>query len=395
MKRAALVRLPALLAVLLLLTSCGSLLNRDYSSVSRHISQRADTEDASVLRVETYSDLVNSVQYFVSLHAAEGTVHLYQYPGDVEQDLQEACDEVLGQDPLGSYALRDIRWDSSRIVSYYECTFTFRYRRSAEQVASIRQTTGTVAIRDVLGEALAGYEDTLVLQTSTYYAQKDRLYDLLQEAYYDDPAHALGLPDMAVTIYPQDIQGGTQRIVELQFTYSDGQATLLAQAEAVAQAAATLAGPSPAQGEVGYWLLYSRLGDLVTYDAEASPSVHAALVDGSADSEGIALAYQLLCQRSGLTCQLIQGTLDGSPHWWNLVELEEDLWRHVDVTAGLEQGQFLCTDSQIAQRYTWDAERYPACPDSPEEDAAPDSSDTDAADGQEEPLSEAAISLLP
>ncbi len=393
MKHAALIRLPALLAALLLLAGCSSLLNRDYSSVSHHISQRADTEDSSVLRVESYSDLVNSVQYFVSLHAAEGTVHLYQYSGDVEQDLQEACDEVLVQDPLGSYALQDIRWDSSRIVSYYECTFTFRYRRSAEQVASIQQTTGTVAIREALGEALAGYENTLVLQTSAYYADQDRLYDLLQEAYYDDPAHALGLPDMAVTVYPQDIQGGTQRIVELQFTYSAVQTALLAQAEAVAQAAATLTGPSPAQGEVGYWLLYSRMGDLADYDAEASSSVYAALVDGSADSEGIALAYQLLCQRAGLTCQLIQGTLDGSPHWWNLVELEEDLWRHVDVTAGLEQGQFLCTDSQIAERYTWDAERYPACP---EEDAdSDDDSGTGDADTQEASESETSVSLLP
>ena len=73
------------------LTSCSSLLEREYRSVSRHISQTADTEDTSVLRVERYSDLVNSVQFFVTLGEEEGVVHLYQYSGDVEQDLEEAC----------------------------------------------------------------------------------------------------------------------------------------------------------------------------------------------------------------------------------------------------------------------------------------------------------------
>ncbi len=363
MKRAAPGRLSLLLAAVLLLSGCGSLLDRDFSSVTRHTSQQMDTEDSSVLRVETYSDLVNSVQYFVSLHALEGTVHLYQYSGDVEQDVQEACAEVREQDPLGSFVLQEIQWTSSRIVSYYECTFTFRYRRSASEASAIRQTTGTVAIREALSEALSGYQRKLVLQTSAYYAQRDQLYALLQEAYYDDPAHALGLPDMAVTVYPEDAQSGTARIVELQFTYSLSQAALQQQTEATAQAAATLAGPAPAQGEVGYWLLYSRLGEQAAYDPEGSPSVYAALSEGAANSEGLALAYQLLCQQAGLNCQLVQGTVDGSPHWWNLVEVEPELWRHVDVTAAQGQEDFLSTDSQIAQRYTWDTERYPACPD--------------------------------
>ncbi len=365
------------------LSGCDTLLERDYRSVSRHISQTSDTEDTSALRAETYSDLVNSVQFFVSMGETEGVVHLYQYSGDVEQDVEDACQEVLEQDPLGAWALEDITWSSSRIVSYYECVFTFTYRHTATEIASVQSVVGSNAIRDALGGAISNYDSSLVLQISSYYAQKELLLGLVQEAYYSLPGYAQGYPDVSISVYPQG-STGTQRIVEISFTWSDSQETLQARAEAVASAAATLVGTDPAQGEVGYWLLYSRLADGLSYSADnGRASVYTALVTGRTNSEGAALAFQYLCDQAGLTCLTVQGTLDGSPHWWNLVEVD-DVWRHVDVTAGDSQEDFLRSDSQVSDRYTWNTEQYPACPDpkpeepadgedvSDEEDAAPD-----------------------
>lgn len=361
--------LALLLGVLLVaLTACSSLLEREYHSVSRHISQTADTEDTSVLQVERYSDLVNSVQFFVSMGEEEGTVHLYQYSGDVEQDLEDACQDVLTQDPLGAWALLDIEWTCSRIVSYYECTFTFQYRHTVEEMAAIQSVVGTNSIREAMEQALTSYASTLVLKTSSYYSQKELLLSLLQEAYYANPGYALGYPTVSISFYPQDVQS-TQRIAEFTFTYEESQEELQAQAEAVSVSASTLVGPSPAQGETGLWLLASRLADQLDYSPEGSSSVYAALVEGTADSQSAALAFQLLCEQAGLTCQTIQGTLNGSPHWWNLVELD-GLWRHVDVTAGLDQADFLRSDSQMEGQYTWDRETAPACPDAEAETEA-------------------------
>ncbi|MCD7881230.1 MAG: hypothetical protein LUG47_06160 [Clostridiales bacterium] len=358
-------RIAALLLALCLLpalSGCESLLERDYRSVSRHISQTSDTEDTSALRAESYSDLVNSVQFFVSMGETEGGVHLYQYSGDVEQDVADACQEVLEQDPLGAWALEDITWTSSRIVSYYECVFTFTYRHTVSEIASIQSVVGSNAIRDALGGAISNYDSSLVLQISSYYAQKELLLGLVQEAYYSLPGYAQGYPDVSISVYPQE-STGTQQIVEISFTWSDSQETLQARAEAIASAAATLVGTDPAQGEVGYWLLYSRLADGLSYSADnGRASVYTALVTGRTNSEGVALAFQYLCDQAGLTSLTVQGTLDGSPHWWNLVEVD-DVWRHVDVTAGDSQEDFLRSDSQVSDRYTWDTEQYPACPD--------------------------------
>ncbi|MCD8382731.1 MAG: hypothetical protein LUC30_07445 [Clostridiales bacterium] len=378
-------RIAALLLAFCLLptlSGCDSLLEREYRSASRHISQTSDTEDTSALRAETYSDLVNSVQFFVTMGETEGVVHLYQYSGDVEQDVEDACQEVLEQDPLGAWALEDITWTSSRIVSYYECIFTFTYRHTAAEIASIQTVVGSNAIREALCDVISDYDSSLVLQVSSYYAQKELLLGLVQEAYYSLPGYAQGYPDVTISVYPQE-STGTQQIVEISFTWSGSQETLQARAEAIASAAATLVGTEPAQGEVGYWLLYSRLTDGLSYSANnGQASVYTALVTGRTNSEGAALAFQYLCEQAGLTCLAVQGTLDGSPHWWNLVEVD-GVWRHVDVTAGDGQEDFLRADSQVSDRYTWDTEQYPACPDPEPEEERSDEEEApeDAADG--------------
>ncbi len=359
-------RMTALLltALMLALSGCGSLLDRDYRSVSRHISHTSDTEDTSALRAETYSGLVNDVQFFVSMGMEEGVVRLYRYSGDVERDLKTVCQELLTRDPLCAWALEDIQWSHSRIVSYDECVFSFSYRVDPARIPTIHNTVGTPAIRELLEAVLIQYDDSLLLQTSTYYASSDLLLNLTQEAYYAQPGSALGYPNVSVSIYPPD-SSGSQHLVEIRLNYPLSRSRLLEQSQRVAAQAATMVGTSPAQGQVGYWLLYSRMAELDSYDPDGSASVYNALVDGGADSQGMALAYQYLCDQAGLTCLTVQGTLDGSPHWWNFVQAE-DTWHHVDVTAGMSQEDFLFSDSTAELRYTWDAENYPECPDAEE-----------------------------
>ena len=53
--------LPALCAVLLLLTGCASLLERTYTSVEPHSSKFWESEAAGTLRAENYQDIVNDL----------------------------------------------------------------------------------------------------------------------------------------------------------------------------------------------------------------------------------------------------------------------------------------------------------------------------------------------
>lgn len=67
-------------------------------------------------------------------------------------------------------------------------------------------------------------------------------------------------------------------------------------------------------------------------------NAYGALVEGEAVCEGYARAFQLLCQRMGVNCWVIQGQAEGfeentelTNHIWNCVELD-GAWYQVDVT---------------------------------------------------------------
>ena len=354
-------KLAALLALCTLLAALSgcALFNRGTSTVKNHQEQSATAEDGSILRAESYADLVSCVQHFVSMGQSEGTVHVYKYSGDIESDLTAATREVLTEDPLGSYALRDIDFDYSRIVSYYECDFSFTYRRTLEDMASIATLYGDAAIRSRLGQALTSFEPMVTIRTSSFYADTTRIYALARQAYYASPATALGYPGINVTIYPQS---GPSRILEISFTYSHRDRELLQRrAEAVSAAAAAMVGQDVAADSTVAQLLYSRLGDSVTFDPTASGSVYDALCASSANSEGIALGYQVLCLQAGIDCTLVQGTREGEPHWWNIITLDGVSWL-VDVTRTDPEDAFLHGDEDfLAADYNWSREDHPTC----------------------------------
>ena len=108
------------LAVLLLLPGCSAMLNRDYQVVYPHPELPSTEEDSSVIRVETYQQLVNAVLYFVEQSVEHGVVRLVNYAQDVEADLNRACLEVAKDDPLGAYAVDFIKHDYTRVVATYE-----------------------------------------------------------------------------------------------------------------------------------------------------------------------------------------------------------------------------------------------------------------------------------
>ena len=61
------------------------------------------------------------------------------------------------------------------------------------------------------------------------------------------------------------------------------------------------------------------------------PSAWDALLGDGADSEGTALAFQLLSGELLVGSTLVEGTLNGEPHFWNQLT-EDDGAHYVDLT---------------------------------------------------------------
>ncbi|MCI5945196.1 MAG: hypothetical protein MRZ41_10945 [Eubacterium sp.] len=96
-------------------------------------------------------------------------------------------------------------------------------------------------------------------------------------------------------------------------------------------------------------------------------SAYGALVEGKAVCNGYAQAMKLLCDLSGLECEMVTGTADGEAHAWNLVCLDEE-WYQVDVTwddpspdvpGRIFYAYFNITDRQLGNDHVWEKEHFP------------------------------------
>ena len=343
----------ALAVCLALLSGCSAMLEGDRLLVTDHVNQTVLADDPSVLRAENYQGLVNGVLYFVSQGMDTGTIQLAKYTGAPQADLAAVCEEVQQEDPLGCYALEQVDYEYSRVLSYYECTFRFTYRRTPEQLQALRSPSGSPGIRQELARALSAHQSSAALRISGYYAQEDTLHTLLEQAYQSIGPAALGFPQVEMIFYPQMANQSQQYIVELIFSYPLEAAELARQQQEVTAAIQEQAAViRPTQGEAA--LAFARQ---LHYDPAGLSSVHAALLGSGGDSLGVALALQSLCQAYGLDCQLVSGTRNGGTHFWNIVRTE-GVYRHLDASSDDPQ---LLRDSQMAG-YRWEAADYPACP---------------------------------
>ena len=343
--------------VCLLLCGCAPL-RQSYLSVTPHDKQTVSEADSSAIRVEDYPSLVSAIYGLVSQGQEEGLIRLHNYTRNVAADLSSACDEVSHEDPLGAYAVDGIKHSFKRILTYYEVAVTISYRRSPEQISSVVTVTGSGAIRAELSDTLAAFRPEVALRINYFSEGAEYIEDLVRRAYYDTPAAAMGLPQFAVSLYPDQ---GSQRIVEVVFTYPESTEALQKKSVETQDAAQALVDnlpkPTP-RGDVLAGALYRALRQRCL-DTGLLSTAHAALVGGEADSQGMALGFKLLCDLTGLECQVAQGRYaDGTVHFWTIVAVE-DGYLHVDPSS--EEG-LLLTDGALADLgLDWDREAYPVC----------------------------------
>lgn len=347
------------LTALALLGGCSAMLEREYQSVEPHVRLSVAEDDSNAVWAESYAELQSAILAQVKAHEEVGVIRLKNWKGDVEEQLTQACDEISHSDPLGAYAVDRIQHSFTRMVSYYEATITIDYRRSAEQIAAVTTVTGSGAIRAELLDALDGFVPETVFQINYFDETQDVDYirELIREAYYDQPAAALGMPEAQVNLYPDE---GSRRVVEVLLTYPEDAKTLQGKRMQLEDAAADLAEPYRAGlgNTVLASALFGALCDSAAAEAGSGSTAYHALVEGAADSEGMALAYKELCDLVELPCQVVEGTHNGERHFWTIVTLEEGS-RHMDPT--WEEGVLL-TDAQMIQAdYVWPDGEYPVC----------------------------------
>ena len=88
--------------------------------------------------------------------------------------------------------------------------------------------------------------------------------------------------------------------------------------------------------------------------------------DGLAVCEGISMTYKFLCDYSDIPCIYVSGTLNGTPHGWNMIWINNET-SFVDVTndsssfpGKFGRNNFLRNSNEMTG-YTWDTGIIPEC----------------------------------
>ena len=359
------------LALTLGLGGCASMLDHNYTVVQPH--EDGPASDGDVITAENYQQLEDAVLYFIDQGMSYGVVHLSNYTperGDAEADVDAACLYAVQEYPLGAYAVSYIRPQTSYIVSYYEVSVYISYRRTQDQMKSIVSVTGTSAIREELRDTLRAFGAEAALRVTYFNEDEEFIRELVRQAYYDTPEAALGMPEVAVSIYPglpegEETAPGGVRIVEIQLSYPEDPELLQRKTERLAARLSSIGSRLEADGDQeGIRTLFDLLRDTAQYSLQDSEghkanTAYSALVEGRADSEGMALACQLLCQYTGIECTVVSGTLDGAEWYWNIVTLDDGESRHVDATRA--DGFALQDAEMVEQGYQWNREEFPSC----------------------------------
>lgn len=344
-------------ALILLSTGCSSMLNRDYSSVTVHSATPTAEGDANTMRVQNYQELVNALIYLINQGEESGSIRYSGEEADFKKLMDEACLEVKQEDPLGAYAVDYIKYSVISIVGSYEADVQITYRRTREQVASIVDATGAAAIRSELSRALSSFDTEVVLRISYFEEDEAYIQQLVRQAYLSNPATALDFPDAQVAMYPES---GQQRIVEVTLTYHQSLQTLESwrnslsrEAERICQPLTELTIKEKLDGITG------TLQSMGAYSAQGGSTAYDALLGGGGDSQGVALAFSLLCRQVGITCSVVDGQKNGQSHFWNVVQTASG-YRHVDLSR-TRNVAYNVDQTMTQQGYVWDAQQVPAC----------------------------------
>ena len=201
------------LAMALPLTGC-SLLERSYSSVERHDSSYYESADKDVLQPENYQDLVNALLVLVDDHAAEGTIWLSSGSDalDPEQSIEQACQEVQRETPMGAYAVEYITYTVSQDNrSYSEIKLSLGYRRTEAQVKGIVHATSISALHTLLTAAAENHAAELVVQVGYFRDQAQEVRDIAAQV--EQELTGAEEPTWQVAFYPNESAAGIIEIL--------------------------------------------------------------------------------------------------------------------------------------------------------------------------------------
>lgn len=352
-------KITALVLVLcLLLAGCSSWMDGHYASVEPHMEQ-GYKGDEGITAVSNSQQMRAALADMVEDAVESRTISVADIaPESVEGTVRDTIRYILNNHPMGAYAVDSIDYEIGVTGGVPAVLVTVQYNHNRSQIQRIRQVQGMEQAEALITSALDELEAGIVLQVSGYretdFAQVVEDYALYQ------PEKVMEIPQVTANIYPDS---GLVRVVELKFTYQTSRESLKEMQRYVQPRflAAALYVSGDEEQSVKFARLYAFLMVTANYSVETSITpAYSLLRHNVGDSKAFATVYGAMCRRAGLDCQVVTGTKDGEPWFWNII-CEDGVYYHVDLLKSYYAGAYQKMADEDMNGYVWDYAAYPQC----------------------------------
>lgn len=346
------------LLISLIFSGCASWMDGQYHSITPHINQSSRAEK-EITVVSNYDDIRSALEDMVSSAVESGILSSESYDSKrLESNMARAIQHIKETFPLGAFAVEDISYEIGTFRGMSAVAVTILYNHNRDMLQRIPHVSGTKPARSLINLALSRCDSSLVMYVENYsdmdYLQFVRDYGLQQ------PAYLMELPQVTVSQYPES---GTVRVIELQFIYQNSRTSLQNMQNYVQPvfSSAALYVSNESDENTKFELLYSFLMERHGYSIETSITpAYSLLRHGVGDSKAFASVYAAMCRRANLDCQVIYGTKDGEPWFWNIIKANGG-YCHVDLINSYFSDQFQKRGDSQMEGYVWDYSAYPPC----------------------------------
>lgn len=338
-----------------LLSGC-SWMDGSYVSVTPHHEHLSGIQSGT-LSAANYTQLRKILCDLAEAGTENAVIHVGEYDqSQVEEGMENAVRYISSILPLGAYAIDRVEYEIGTSGSQPAVSVGINYLHGRSELRKVRHVDDMKAAQNAVEIGLRNCEAGVVLLVREY---SDLDWEQLVADYAAaNPDVIMELPAVAVGLYPEQ---GPSRVVELKFTYQtsrDSLRSMQTQVQRVFESASLYIGQQDADAQK-LTQLFSFLMERFDYQIETSitPS-YSLLCHGVGDSRIFAMVYATMCQQADMECQVVSGSHNGEPWYWNLV-CEDGVYYHVDLLASRDAGELIKLSDDEMAGYVWDYSAYP------------------------------------
>lgn len=340
---------------MLLLSGCAQLFEKEYVSEKEYEDPEISS-DSETLEIHDYAGLLRLLNAMVANFETQQSLIFTNYDGIIADDLSKACWELRSNSALGSFCVQDIEYTTEQVVAYCEADITVSYKRSEEEVKGLTSVQTRSAIAQCVADALEDQKSKLAVLMNTNALTENDVKELALQTCLDHPLLAVEIPTVDVTMFSGET---SQRIFEITLHNTLSSEETAQRREALLDSLSELISQMDANAADRALQAAVLTAECCDMNGNLGSTAYDALVLGSADSQGLAMAYRAVCDALDVDCLVINGQLDGGVHVWNIVSLNGERY-HLDLV-GYSGTLWLQPDRDIWGRYWWNVDRYPAC----------------------------------